>query len=210
MKSVLLSVRPMFCELIANGYKTVEIRKTRPKLQTPFKVYIYCTEPKRWFRFSPSGRASDESLWLSNGKVEMCDGFKYWCDGGDYTNLNGKVIGEFVCDEIREIGFSPYNHGEYICEDQTYIKQTGLTFDEMFEYLGEKYGYGWHISDLLIYDEPKELSCFDKPCPKSKCSECKYYHDFNMEEPSYCGWYDYEITRPPQSWRYVEGLRETY
>lgn len=45
-KAVLMSTQPKWCELIANGKKTVEVRKTRPKLKTPFKVYIYCTKGK--------------------------------------------------------------------------------------------------------------------------------------------------------------------
>lgn len=43
MKSVLISIKPKWCELIANGKKTLEVRKTRPKLEVPFKCYIYCT-----------------------------------------------------------------------------------------------------------------------------------------------------------------------
>lgn len=43
-KAVLISIRPKWCELIANGKKTIEVRKTRPKLDTPFKCYIYCTQ----------------------------------------------------------------------------------------------------------------------------------------------------------------------
>ena len=46
MKSVLLSVHPKWCELIAGGKKTVEVRKTRPKIETPFQCYIYATKPK--------------------------------------------------------------------------------------------------------------------------------------------------------------------
>ncbi|MGN0539812.1 MAG: ASCH domain-containing protein [Candidatus Fimenecus sp.] len=42
-KAVLMSIQPRWCELIANGKKTLEVRKTKPKLSTPFKVYIYCT-----------------------------------------------------------------------------------------------------------------------------------------------------------------------
>lgn len=42
-KAVLLSIRPEWCEKILSGEKTVEIRKTRPKLEPPFKCYIYCT-----------------------------------------------------------------------------------------------------------------------------------------------------------------------
>ena len=43
-KAVMLSIRPKWCEKIASGEKTIEVRKTRPKLDTPFKVYIYCTQ----------------------------------------------------------------------------------------------------------------------------------------------------------------------
>ena len=46
MQSVLISIRPQYCELIASGKKTIEVRKTRPKLETPFKCYIYCTKDK--------------------------------------------------------------------------------------------------------------------------------------------------------------------
>ena len=44
MKSVLISIKPKWCELIVSGKKTVEVRKTKPKLETPFKCYIYCTK----------------------------------------------------------------------------------------------------------------------------------------------------------------------
>ena len=46
MKAVLISINPLWCELIGNGEKTVEVRKNRPKLKTPFKVFIYCTKAK--------------------------------------------------------------------------------------------------------------------------------------------------------------------
>ena len=42
-KAVLISIRPEWVEKIARGEKTLELRKTEPKLETPFKVYIYCT-----------------------------------------------------------------------------------------------------------------------------------------------------------------------
>ena len=43
-KAVMLSIRPKWCEKIINGDKTIEVRKTRPKIDTPFKCYIYCTQ----------------------------------------------------------------------------------------------------------------------------------------------------------------------
>lgn len=43
-KTVMLSIRPKWCEKIASGEKTIEVRKTRPKLDMPFRCYIYCTQ----------------------------------------------------------------------------------------------------------------------------------------------------------------------
>lgn len=54
-KAVLLSVRPNWCKLIWAGMKTVEVRKTCPKLETPFKVYIYCSGNSGWLMRSPKG-----------------------------------------------------------------------------------------------------------------------------------------------------------
>lgn len=51
MKSVLISIQPKWCELIASGKKTIEMRKTAPKLETPFKCYIYMTATKERCRF---------------------------------------------------------------------------------------------------------------------------------------------------------------
>lgn len=98
MKAVLISIRPQWCELIASGKKTLEVRKTKPKLETPFKVYIYCTKDKHgWFHF------------------------------GKEQRLDGMVIGEFLCDEIcdsREcfIGPSCLTTGEWLKYTDGYKK----------------------------------------------------------------------------------------
>ncbi len=47
MKAVMISIRPEWCEKIASCKKTVEVRKTKPKLITPFKCFIYCTKQKQ-------------------------------------------------------------------------------------------------------------------------------------------------------------------
>ena len=167
MKSVLISIQPKWCELIANREKTIEVRKTRPKIETPFKCYIYCTKEskKRYLdhRFNTSIR------------------------GISHHSEMGKVIGEFVCDWITKI--TPH------CDIEDFVNQyihgypailgenDGLSFQEMKAYLGNKSGYDWHISDLKIYDKPKQLSEF-------KCSRLK------------------PLTRPPKSWCYVEELKE--
>ena len=89
-KAVLISIRPKWCELIANGTKTVEVRKTRPKLETPFKCYIYCTSGRpdlNIFLYSPERLMQD---YLDTGSMKSLN-----CPLG-----NGKVIGEFTCDRI--------------------------------------------------------------------------------------------------------------
>lgn len=144
MKSILISIQPKWCELIASGKKTIEVRKTRPKIDVPFKVYIYCTKGKYFLYKNPN-----------NGELFLdCNG-RY--RGGDYEDrfLSSKVIGEFVCDRITEI----------VCWDDT--KETNidetltcLTYEEIEKYGNGKLLYGWHITDVKIYDKPKELGEF--------------------------------------------------
>ena len=118
-KSVLISIRPNWCAKIANEEKTVEVRKNRPKIQTPFKCYIYCT----------------------------LFGNVIWRNG---TPCNGKVMGEFICDEI--ITDVRGENTDILCNYGC------LSFDELKQYGGNKTLYGWHISELKIYGKPIELS----------------------------------------------------
>lgn len=171
MKSVLISIRPKLCEKITSGEKTIEVRKTRPKIKTPFKCYIYCA--------------------IGNGIK------------GDYlipSNLQcGKVIGEFICNRIDV--FTPSEHG-IIFRRFRALYETRLTVDEMRKYAKGKTIYGWNISDLKIYDKPKELSEFRKPCKinLSMCDRCEYYSTWNGRCEN--------ITRAPQGWCYVEELEK--
>lgn len=171
-KAVLISIQPKWCELIASGKKTVEVRKTKPKLETPFKVYIYETK----------------ALYKPNGCRCFYEG-------------RGQVIGEFVCDKIYDITphfDTPTFPNQYICGWEYGKEFDCLSFEELTSYLNGKNGCGWHISDLVIYDEPKELSDFVKPCNhENDCFTCDRY-DY-IGRGCYC-----DITRPPQSWCYVE------
>ena len=220
------SIKSQYCELIAAGKKTIEVRKTKPKLETPFKVYIYCTQPKEYFSIGYHMRSAADYLYmLDNGTVKFGDGFE------DYDKskigLNGKVIGEYICDEIIGFGFSPYNHGEYVGDYGCYnnndiLKESCLSFEEMYDYIGEGSGYLWHITNLKIYDKPKELKEFEKawrnskgeyhdirPCQNGKSCMHIYYDD--SEHAEACA-IDYsgdncpytKLTRPPQSWCYCE------
>lgn len=138
-KAVLISIRPEWAQKIMAGRKTIEVRRTRPKMDTPFKCYIY-----------------------------ECG--------------NGKVIGEFLCDEIINI-----NGVGRIPSDAA--RPTCLELAKLHQYLGAATGFGWHISDLRVYDHPRELR--------------EFYAVPNEVEVALKA-KPKPITRPPQSWRYVE------
>lgn len=147
-KAVLISIQPKWCELIASGKKTVEVRKSRPKLETPFKVYIYCTlqGSNEFFKNTLNGNISE------------------W-NKGNWGFKKGKVIGEFVCDTFvldKTFGHDPLFNGAACFSE---IDAAVYSLNNPM--------YGWHISDLKIYDKPKELN-------------------------------EFKVTRPPQSWCYVE------
>lgn len=217
MNSVLISTRPQWCEKICheigkdqNGKpiykKRIEVRKTAPK-EVPFKAYIYATRPKKFYKCG-AVRTSNELLWLANGKVEMGDGFKYWADGDEYQCLNGRIIGEFICDKVYSIknqgnSFVVANEEQGVTNE--IARQSCLDYDDMVGYLGNKDGYGLHITALKIYDKPRELSEFYKPCPtkeKGDCLSCDC-----LADNDYGGICTNNLTRPPQSWIYVEELK---
>lgn len=175
-KAVLISIQPKWCELIASGKKTVEVRKTRPKLETPFKVYIYCTK--------------DEPMYYS--------GEKFVCSNGEFGN--GKIIGEFTCYNITYLGNVSTDSWERLQGNtHKYLKNlvlhgACLKEHDLLEYGGK---YAWHISDLLIYDEPKALGEFFYACDKAKGTDCSVCVDRRENKCK-------AITRPPRSWCYVE------
>ena len=139
-KAVLISIRPKWCEKIISGEKTIEVRKTRPKMDTTFKCYIY-----------------------------KCG--------------NGKVIGEFLCDQIIED--RTYGHNE------EFYRAACMSAYDAAAYAMQSPMYGWHISDLRVYDHPRELR--------------EFYAVQNEIEVALKA-KPKPVTRPPQSWRYVEEL----
>lgn len=176
MKSIMISIKPKWCELIANGKKTIEIRKTRPKIDTPFKCYIYCTKNGRPLVYgSPCPSYVEDNLVQTYGysKEKAEEIFGCW---------NGKVIGEFVCDDVIPL----HDTGKAIVAITDYdIADCCLNYDQLHAYANGKFLYGWHISELKIYDEPKSL---------------KYFYHYGVKRGS-------KVTRPPQSWCYVDELR---
>lgn len=204
-KAVLLSTNPFWCDKMCTviGHdenfniiyeKMVEIRKTRPKIETPFKVYIYCTL-----------QGSNEFFQSLKNRLGEYEALSKW-NREKWGLKKGKVIGEFVCDSIRKISCTNNNKGVWLksAVGEFVLGMSALTHDEISAYLKNGNGYAWHISNLVIYDKPRELKEFQKPCIREcDCAGC--------ENAYWTQSYGFEgcmleegLTRPPQSWCYVE------
>ncbi len=238
MKAVMKSVSPRMCEKVANGNCTILVSKTAPKCGVPFKGYIYCTK---------SIRAHVFHLYINGGIGRQEFGITgHWRSGKKVVEVNphlpayrynsylaeGKVIGEFVCDKIDKFNLPyPAYFNEVPQEVKDLIKSACLTMTETHHYLGQKAGYCWHISDLKIYDKPKELGEFANALSNRdiRCKHIEKRQTVNGRQYMKCtlqncicefrrlGWQTdcigYEmlkerkpITRAPQSWQYVEEL----
>lgn len=200
MKSVLISIRPQWCEQIASGKKTIEVRKSAPK-EVPFKAYIYCSK----------GNAN-EIVLLKDYKNRFSFGDYRNADDKFYRVANGKVIGEFICDKVYNlvnafggIMFADENLNQL--EPQLFRDMSCLTDEQTADYLGNKDGYGWHISDLKIYNKPKDLIEFwgRKNCLAADTVECWNCFAACREIN---GRHYQPLSRPPQSWQYVEELEK--
>ena len=188
MKSVLISIQPYWVFLIIArlmGWnipqeKTVEVRKDYPKASDWNNVaHIYCSKNRKSFNRIPK--------WYQ----PLMEKFL------------GRVIGEFVCDRIEQIvpDYNPvlqkFFYG-YVID----LTPTCLSEENLHKYAGIEPLYFWHISDLEIYDKPKELGEFYR---WKKCDSCKMsgyeatacMYDIDCKVPA-------RITRPFQSWGYVE------
>lgn len=194
-KAVLISIQPQWCELIASRRKTLELRTKIPKIEPPYKCYIYCTKgtdhPRKWLG------CYDHDMHKF-GLISPLN-----IEAGKHMNIevvSGLVIGEFVCDGIMR--FCEMQNAD-LAEQQSCVKR-----EKIYEYsgFGKKEVKGMNISDLVIYDKPKKLSEFNGICSKKvltdcDCGSCKRLLE-NGNGHCPLDW----IKHAPQSWQYVEEL----
>lgn len=195
-KSILISIHPQWIVKIARGEKTIEVRKSRPKLGPPFKCYIYCTKAQNPVLVALQN-LEDSPYVMTCGTGTR----RYPVEDASWARLlNGTVCGEFTCDHIYQYTTMAIKDGTDIC-DEDMERLSCLTHRELVDYEASSmkgeglwyFGlYGWHIADLKIYDEPKELSELHHDC-----SQCGYVN----ARWDNC---DFIIKRPPQSWCFVK------
>ena len=197
-KAVMLSIRPKWCEKIASGEKTIEVRKTRPKMDTPFKCYIYCTNRRPFLVWGDVFRGDWFTEFTRISGYSRAEADKIW------DVFNGHIVGEFTCDRIYEIrkrgipenfdycylSLNEWGNDDIETEIRA-ISASCVSKEELNAY-GSKAPllYGWHISNLRIYDTPRELS------------------EFTGLRNTRFGAAPYDIKRPPQSWCYVEAMKD--
>lgn len=216
MKAVLISIRPEWVEKIVSGKKTIEVRKTKPSIPTPFKCYIYCCKAKSQWRYSSYEGAYENS----EGKI---------------VYAQQHIIGEFICDKVISTCGWRLRGDTQQCAKRTALEEefprlACLTIDELVQYVGgDGRGiYGWNITDLKIYDKPKALWQFYKCGAKSLeelcdtgeicelCEYCQYSsHGLYLCKGGFCdeqyeAYLDknFTLTRPPQSWCYVQDMED--
>lgn len=131
IEGVLISIKPYWCSLIASGEKTLEIRKTRPLIDTPFRCYVYCTK---------------EGMPL---EIVGADGEK--------KVVNGTVFGSFICNGIEEISV-PYPAFRHEM-DESVQKRSCVEYRDLHGYAGHRTVYGWRISDFELSRAKVPLTC---------------------------------------------------
>ena len=214
MKAVLMSIHHKWCELIFNGEKTIEVRKTRPLIDMPFKVYVYCTKERMT-------RVPSMYAYLHKNEPRACAEYgtiETWGEIGDVIvnphlasqhvsfGMHGKVIGEFVCDRVRLC--IPFGLKGHLLSQEVY-REMCLTKEQLDKYGGLKTLYGWHITEPKLFDKPKELYEFSRfgfkdaggCCINYKCPN---YIDNGWVQPPECKIDGCFLTCAPQSWCYLE------
>lgn len=180
---ILASLKPYYYYLIGERKKTIEVRKSALK-NLPQDIVFYMSKDEKSFAKIP--KEFQEKYRKHFGKIGM----------------------RVICDEVDKWKYLPDCYSEDKDEKMYYISSADgaaacLTYDEIENYGESKTLYGWHISDLKIYDKSRELSEFRISCNrKNLCYSC---NRFTGKPWDIC---NSTITRPPQSYMFVEEVKE--
>ena len=172
---ILASLKPYYYYLIGERKKTIEVRKSALK-DLPQDIAFYMSKDEKSFAKIP--KEFQEKYRKHFGKV----GIRAVVDNMD-------VYAYDCCDGVDI--------------DDDMLLETMIDREYINIYAKGKALYGWHISNLKIYDKPKELSEFRISCNrKNLCYSC---NRFTGKPWDIC---NNSITRPPQSYMFVEEVEQ--
>jgi len=202
-KVIILSVRPEWLAKIMNGEKTIEIRKDFPKnIELPATVLLYCTKEKPYLAYDS---VDYDDSW---GFPTSSQGYFLYKNKYDLENnrdeetpaLNGLIPCKFTMKKTEKLDYKYFENNSTTADayaqaeifvadfDEPKIeKESCLGATELWNYLGKKGGYAWHIDDLVIFDKPMELREFYGILNDPKCIAVP-------TDP---------LKRAPQSWQYA-------
>ncbi|MCR4661652.1 MAG: hypothetical protein K5765_06625 [Clostridia bacterium] len=190
MKSVMLTIRLKWFYLTYKGIKTIEVRKTAPK---DFVGDVYEVVSKTNFEKDLMEIPKNEREFFRQFKGKV--GLKFTLNKvEEITSIISKIFNSKV-DDIRYLTTT-------MSESEVCYKSR-LEYKELKKYLDGNIGYAWHISNLEIFDEPKELSEFKTIHKYKTCDDCPHFADDNY---LYCDKCEETkpLTKSPQSYTYIE------
>ena len=210
---VVASFQPKWVELIVNLIKKWEVRKDFPKIQTPFKCKIYCTKSNKNPTLVLSASKLGVEMGLSLDQTAVMLNIPIERENRDVANaiMNGRIVGEFICDKILPIRYNAL--GRYECPAEI-LAETCLTQTELVAYGKGRPLFAWHISELKVYKQTLPINSLLKTCqdPYSYCQACRYGHIVypsdvetaaDMEGCSYEEYCTNRMSVAPQSWCYT-------
>ena len=158
-----------------------------PKCDLPIDVYIYCTKDKDILCLI-------DNVWHTLKVIK----------GKLTSKFHGKVLAKFTLNKVEEILVGEENN-DYFYKTESLTNEklrnaSCLSNKELLDYLNLEQGYAWHISNLEIFDKPKELNEFWKVVETSISYELT---DTKKEKPiklNACK----NLTKAPQSWQWIE------
>lgn len=139
--AVMINLSPEECMRIATGEQKALLRKLKPNLNTPFKVYILCSK--------------SETRVFGNDKSFLTDSFKLLKSEKDFERTSCDthyLVQGWIEKALAEI-----------------IEDTCSDYSSLYSYLAKKSAYAWYVSDLKFYDKSKSVSDFCKPDYKYNC-----------------------------------------
>lgn len=210
MKAIMISIKPQHVANILNGIKTIEVRKKFPKDYVGW-VYIYCTKARQYLvkgngLVDKLAKEHDKNYIPKPKKFEL---YNFEDDGYSaefYDFFNGKVVARFWCDKVEYIEnyYDEWRDGEEDYRTETLnpnklYEKSCLPFEEMDKYLQGDYGYAIHITNLKLFDKPKEISEFYTTRLDQELTK-RFDNSIQLEN----GTWVKPLTRAPQSFCFIE------
>ena len=226
--AILISIQPQHSENVISGKKTGELRKTKPTCKLPCKVYIYETKKRVCLC-----KAFDNYAYTLIGRGKVVAEFalksidEFRCSAVPYYKQDNLGYENFIDDGVYQLkdddGYVFERPDKYIDSmlKNKDLESLCLTPKQVYDYVKGLGGVGyiWNFEDLIVYDKPKDIREFKKPCISPECPYCpscpvgteciseeeqEAYRAFGECSTEWVclNW----LKKPPQSWCYVEEI----